>query len=530
MKTSKSRRGIALAWTAIVLFVMVGIVGLSIDWGKCVWNVHQLQNAADAGALAGAQVVKDHSADPVMRTHEVALANWADRLPVFLRTAAQGPTPFTGDDPDIDIYVGRWVRYNRTFIATLDAPNAVRAVARRNATLGTDAPALAMVFGPIFGTTTVDAEREAIAFCADSGGSGLICLSQTAVPGLTLTGTADIDVEGGGIHVNSTAYSSVPSGNGDGAQVSGTAKIDCGFINVVGEITPGPNSPDWEAIFLGGADDGGAGFTVSDRTTVPAPQHINDPLAAKLIETEAPYVDRVGAFIPGDRFDLAALIPALTLHDIPTVTTDATLTPGYYPNGVRITNGVTVTLDPQGATSGIGTVFVFGGGDGQAGSLGTGLTVNGGTLIGHGVTCYVTRKVGTDVFGVVDWGAGAVIDLWSPGDWANMGKENPNLDLVQGLNGIAVWEDPTPVVVVGNNGKTTIFPAPQSHLNGSPSGGVHGTLYFPNPIHVFLNGDLGQMGNQILCGSATIEGTATINIDYDGRNTPGLSHRSYLVK
>jgi len=58
MATTGNRRGIALAWTAIVLFVMVGIVGLSIDWGKLTWNVHQMQNAGDAGALAGAHVVK----------------------------------------------------------------------------------------------------------------------------------------------------------------------------------------------------------------------------------------------------------------------------------------------------------------------------------------------------------------------------------------------------------------------------------------------------------------------------------------
>ncbi|MCL5279373.1 MAG: pilus assembly protein TadG-related protein [Planctomycetes bacterium] len=520
---SRNRRGIALAWTAIVLFVMVGMVGLSIDWGKLVWNAQQLQNAADAGALAGAQVVKDRSADPVLRTHDLAFANWADQLPVTLRTTAQPPTPFTEDDPTLDIFLGRWVRYNHTFIATLDAPNAVRAVARRNPTLGAAAPPLAMVFGPIFGTNTANAEREAVAFCADSGGSGLICLSDTAVPGLILSGTADIDVEGGGIHVNSTAASDVPSGNADGAQVSGTAQIDCGFINVVGEITPEPNSSEWEGIFLGGADDGGAGFTVTDATTNSPPQRVDDPLAAVMMNTSTPYV-----LPPGDHLDLGALIGDATTpgviptYDIPTVTSNATLPPGYYPNGISITNGVTVTLDPQGATSGIGTVFIFGGGGGQPGSLGTGLTINGGTLIGHGVTCYVTKNVATGVCGVTDWGAGAVVDLWSPGDWQSQFLTQADPSLVQGFNGIAVWQDPT---MRDAKGET-----PQVHLNGSPGGGVHGTLYFPDPIHIFLNGDLGQMGNQILCGSATIDGKATISIDYDGRNTPGFSHRAFLVR
>ncbi len=54
----RERKGIALVWAVLVLFVMLGIVGLSLDWGKLSLNVHQLQIAADAAALAGAQVVK----------------------------------------------------------------------------------------------------------------------------------------------------------------------------------------------------------------------------------------------------------------------------------------------------------------------------------------------------------------------------------------------------------------------------------------------------------------------------------------
>src|SRR5215212_8189936 len=51
------RRGAALVYTAIVLFVLIGFVGLAIDWGYMTWTAQKLQNAADAAALAGAQQV-----------------------------------------------------------------------------------------------------------------------------------------------------------------------------------------------------------------------------------------------------------------------------------------------------------------------------------------------------------------------------------------------------------------------------------------------------------------------------------------
>ena len=41
---------------------------------------------------------------------------------------------------------------------------------------------------------------------------------------------------------------------------------------------------------------------------------------------------------------------------------------------------------------------------------------------------------------------------------------------------------------------------------------------------------LDQAGCQIACGSATILGKAAFTIPYDGRNNPGQSHRSFLVK
>ena len=48
----RSLKGVALVWTALLLVIIVGVVGLGVDFGKAAWNVHQLHNAADAAALA----------------------------------------------------------------------------------------------------------------------------------------------------------------------------------------------------------------------------------------------------------------------------------------------------------------------------------------------------------------------------------------------------------------------------------------------------------------------------------------------
>ena len=92
-----------------------------------------------------------------------------------------------------------------------------------------------------------------------------------------------------------------------------------------------------------------------------------------------------------------------------------------------------------------------------------------------------------------------------------------DLSLVEGLNGIAIWQDPT------------MAPLPDAHLNGNGNFNVKGTIYFPDPIHCRLEGDLGDTGNQVLCGTAKIMGTAEVNIDYDGRNGGDSTARSCLV-
>ena len=52
------RRGIAYIWVAAVFLILALLVGLVLDVSRIFYVAHQLHNAADAAALAGARVVK----------------------------------------------------------------------------------------------------------------------------------------------------------------------------------------------------------------------------------------------------------------------------------------------------------------------------------------------------------------------------------------------------------------------------------------------------------------------------------------
>lgn len=262
-------------------------------------------------------------------------------------------------------------------------------------------------------------------------------------------------------------------------------------------------------------DDGApGGFSVTERA-----EPVLDPLAAALKQEASPYVD----LSTGTRLKVPDLIndgtfPTRTQTVEGTAITGAlgstaTLAPGYYPYGIRLTTkGATVTLDPGADPSYTGPpIYIFGG----AGSNDSGLYVNGGNLIGEGVTCYVTKSYNYgDVYGVTRLMGSGTIRLRSPGD--QLRYEGDATADVDGLEGIAVWQD----------SENPNF----AHLNGGGVLEVSGALYFPDPIHVRLEGNLGQAGNQILCGSAEVTGKATITVDYDGRNAGEPTFRSMLVK
>jgi hypothetical protein len=298
------------------------------------------------------------------------------------------------------------------------------------------------------------------------------------IPGLFVADSVgDISVDGGSIHVN-TIWEAMGANETDALHVKAGGDMSCARLTITGHTDPAPGSSDWASIW---EDD--LGIEVPYDIWEGAP-YMPDPLRAIEPPNIADY--EVKSYV----------------HD-----TSATLYEGYYPDGIELNStGTLVTLNP-------GT-YILGGGHLNQDS---GLKVNGGTLIAHGVLIYLTKDYGDDlIIGTSDDGRWAqldiegnvVTDITPPGDYMNPRR-------IDGLPGISIWQDRVNTENIAT-------------LNGQSGITISGTLYFPNN-HIYLAGNPGKTGNQILCGSCEVFGRAQILVEYDGRNN---NHKgvSVLVK
>lgn len=472
-----------LVWTAITLLVLIGLLGLSIDWGKLALNVHQMQNAGDAAALAGAQIVKLHAGDARARAVAFAAANKAENLTVAVDENA-------ANSPDGEVVLGRWLRQTRVFVPTLVSPNAVRVRVNRPGQAA-GAPALAMLFGPVFGVTTADASRFATAMSQGTTGAGIICLADdpSTLPGwssqgtgLLLDGTAEIDLRGtdpatglpmiGDIHINAEATVSPWSALRAGGE------IWAADIDIVGTSNPVPTDPKWEDIYADPVEppsvNTGADEVLDPLADLPAPAF--GPATIPLDGSGSPYT--------------------YTIKDATVAAAggELTLQPGYYPGGISVSKDASRIV----LTGGADAIYVFGGGnDGKSG-----LVMSGGTLVGNGVMIYVSGDpTGTTTgtvtqYGKVDVGGGAILDVQSRGD----AKYLPSLN---GADGMAIWQDRD------NHSYAKII--------GTSDSIISGTLYFPENA-TEVGGNAQQMGNQLLAAALWVHGKISLGIAYDGRN------------
>lgn len=137
----RDRRGFAVVYLALMIVVLVGFVSLAVDLGYMYVTKGQLQNAADAGALAGAAMNLGDSTEVKQKAIEFAAKNKA-----------------AGDDVAItegDVTIGNWTSTATPRFSTdpLRKPiNAVRVVARRTVAgaSAADQGQVQLFFGKIF--------------------------------------------------------------------------------------------------------------------------------------------------------------------------------------------------------------------------------------------------------------------------------------------------------------------------------------------------------------------------------------------
>jgi Flp pilus assembly protein TadG len=280
-------RGMVLVWAGIFLGVLLAFVGLALDTAFVLLTAHQLQNAADAASLAGAQLVRVNQDDARQLAHDIGFDNTAATDPVNLDLNA-------GNDPAGDIVLGRYDRDLKEFDPESTVPNAVKVVARK--TDGSANGALALIFAPIYGVDTSDVARSAIAMVGGGTGAGIIALNPTADCSLRINGTVTVHVNEGAVQVDSSSDSAACS---DGAG----ATLDAPELNVVGGA-----DPKLEGNYEGDLNEG------------------------------APYIPDPLAWLPE---------PAVPTVNRGTISKNSNLTiqPGYYPTGITRTGG-TLTIEP----------------------------------------------------------------------------------------------------------------------------------------------------------------------------------------
>ncbi len=177
-KVIKNRKGTVAVIVATSTVVFVGLAAFAIDLGHLFVVRNELQNAADAGALAGARVLYNNNGTAVNATanitaYNAAIANRSEKVPVDVH--------WSGGNAG-DIQRGHWCFATRTFTPNdsllpvslwntsqeeLDANpnfiNAVRVKARRE-----DKPAASFLAG-IFGIRNFILSTDAIAYIGFAG-------------------------------------------------------------------------------------------------------------------------------------------------------------------------------------------------------------------------------------------------------------------------------------------------------------------------------------------------------------------------
>jgi len=178
LKPLKDPRGATVILVALLILVFIGFAAVAIDIGHLSVIRNELQNAADAGCLAGARflylddgLAVNENSNPI--AYQAAIANKSEKAPPDVHWIAGN----TGD-----VERGHWSFATRTFTPTevtqpvnlwdvspeeLDANpafiNALRVKTRRE-----DTP-IASFFARIFGYENFSLSREAIAYIGFAG-------------------------------------------------------------------------------------------------------------------------------------------------------------------------------------------------------------------------------------------------------------------------------------------------------------------------------------------------------------------------
>lgn len=322
--TNRKRRGIGMIWLILSFMTFVVFAALVIDTSRVYVTGHQLQNAADAAALAGARYVAwDPNTATKLTAREtawnVAQSNQANNLAVnlYLNTS----NAFDGDivigifNPDEPDPSARFTVMDPADFAKR-SPNAMKVVTRKN---DDQNPRLPLLFASIFGVNFSTIQKDATAMIYNIKGAAIIALSKTQT-GIYLHGNPAINITNdGSMYANTVDVA---------ADFRGNPATEVAEINLVGKSEVHGN------------------FNTGDMTYEGLPTVLNegmppikDPYALLLDEySTVP----AGAILNAD----GTTTPINTIEQAGTAASPKVYLPGYYSGGFKKPNSGYITLMP----------------------------------------------------------------------------------------------------------------------------------------------------------------------------------------
>lgn len=213
---TRRRRAVAAVITMVMTMVLVGFAALTVDVGYMYNLATDMQNSADAAALAGASALKDSQYD-AYEARALAI--------VAKHHETQGS--FALDDQIIEM--GRWDKALQTFTILppeqANSANAIRVVAMRIEA--------ALFFAAVMGVETTNVSREAIAMVSPS------CNGIWGLNGIDVPGSVSIDSydsTAGAYSAGSAEHNGDVCSNGD-IRVYGSADIHGDVLSTSGDVT-----------------------------------------------------------------------------------------------------------------------------------------------------------------------------------------------------------------------------------------------------------------------------------------------------
>jgi Flp pilus assembly protein TadG len=164
--------GAVLVIVALVIVVLIGVTAFAIDFGIVFTTQKQLQNASDAGALAGARALGYYRCVESGNTN-CTTVNGVNITGTESEAVVQNVVAAVGDnsafdtsslnvDSNTDIKLGKWSEAsNPKFTPDVSPVNAVKVTTRKEA--GTDNGSVRAFFGQIFSVNEYNTAKESIA-------------------------------------------------------------------------------------------------------------------------------------------------------------------------------------------------------------------------------------------------------------------------------------------------------------------------------------------------------------------------------